>query len=251
MTTPATPSQPERAHAAAAAGASIAQGAHAAESARAHGLYRAQCVGPIESQRARYVALRDRIAAWSRVQLVAVLCAPLIAMWRRQLAAIPLETKWQDRFTNLVTTEGKNAALTHFLKGSSYTASQVLGLIEDTGYSAVAAGNTAASITAAGSGSPANGWNEAPAATCASRGTPSFATASGGTLATSASVSFSIIATDTIKGAFLLCRSTAGVAPSATVGNTSGALYSAGLFSGGDRAVANGDTLNVTYTASL
>ena len=36
-----------------------------------------------------------------------------------------------------------------------------------------------------------------------------------------------------------------------TVGNTNGALYSAGLFSGGDRAVANGDTLNVSYTASL
>lgn len=159
--------------------------------------------------------------------------------------------RWTDRIDNLVTTEGKNAALTHFLKGSSYTASQVLGLIEDTGYTAVAAGNTAANITAVGGGSPTNGWNEAPVGTCAARGTPSFGTASGGSLATSASVSFSILATDTIKGAFLLCRSTAGVAPTTTVGNTSGALYSAGLFTGGDRAVQNGDTLNVSYTASL
>lgn len=159
--------------------------------------------------------------------------------------------KWRDEFNNTVVTEGKNAALTHFLKGSTYTASQVLGLIEDTGYSAIAAGNTAANITAAGGGSPTNGWNEAPSSTCASRGTPSFGSASSGSLATSSSVSFSIIATDTIKGAFLLCRSTGGTAPSSTVGNTSGALYSAGLFSGGDRAVANGDTLNVSYTASL
>ena len=53
-----------------------------------------------------------------------------------------------------------------------------------------------------------------------------------------------------IKGAFLLARSTAGTAPSTTVGNTNGALYSAGLFSGGDKSVANGDTLSVTYTAS-
>lgn len=159
--------------------------------------------------------------------------------------------KWQDTFHNTVVTEGKNAALTHFLKGSAYTASQVMGLIEDTGYSAIAAGNTAGSITAVGGGSPANGWNEAPVGTCATRGTPSFGTASAGSLATSASVSFSILATDTIKGAFLLCRSTAGTAPTTTVGNTSGALYSAGLFSGGDRAVANGDTLNVSYTASL
>ena len=44
-----------------------------------------------------------------------------------------------------------------------------------------------------------------------------------------------ILATDTVKGAALLCRSTAGTAPSTT---------------GGDKAVANGDTLNVTYTAS-
>lgn len=159
--------------------------------------------------------------------------------------------KWTDRIDNLVTTEGKNAILTHFLKGSAYTASQVLGLIEDTGYTAVAAGNTAANITAVGGGSPANGWNEAPVGTCAARGTPSFGTASGGSLATSASVSFSILATDTIKGAFLLCRSTAGTAPTTTVGNTNGALYSAGLFSGGDRSVANGDTLNVSYTASV
>lgn len=159
--------------------------------------------------------------------------------------------KWRDHIDNLVTTEGKNAALTHLLKGSSYTASQVLGLIEDTGYSAVAAGNTAANITAVGGGSPANGWNEAPVSTVAARGTPSFGTASAGSLATSSSVSFSILATDTIKGAFLMIRSGAGTAPTTTVGNTSGAIYSAGLFSGGDRAVSNGDTLNVSYTASL
>lgn len=158
--------------------------------------------------------------------------------------------KWEDVVENLVTTEGKNALLTHFLKGSTYTASQTMGLIEDTGYTAVAVGNTAASITAVGGGSPANGWNEAPVGTCASRGTPSFGTAGSGSLATSAAVAFSILATDTIKGVFLMCRSTAGTAPSATVGNTTGALYSAGLFSGGDRAVASGDTVNVTYTAS-
>jgi hypothetical protein len=159
--------------------------------------------------------------------------------------------KWRDHIDNLVTTEGKNAALTHLLKGSSYTASQVLGLIEDTGYSAVAAGNTAANITAVGGGSPANGWNEAPSSTVATRGTPAFGTASAGSLATSSSVSFSILATDTIKGAFLMIRSGAGTAPTTTVGNTNGAIYSAGLFSGGDRAVSNGDTLNVSYTASL
>ena len=159
--------------------------------------------------------------------------------------------KWRDEFRNTVVTEGKNALLTHGFKASALTQTLVLGLIEDTGYSAISATNTAANITAAGGGSPTNGWNEAPSATCASRGSPSMGTASAGSLATSSAVSFSIIATDTIKGAFMLMKSTAGTAPSTTVGNTSGALYSAGLFTGGDRAVANGDTLNVTYTASL
>lgn len=237
----------ERAHAAARAGADIARHAALNEGATAGGLYLAQCFAPPPHLLAEYIELRDRIDQLSRRHGN----ADQIVLLKRDLDAIPLGLKWQDGFRNTVVTEGKNAALTHFLKGSTYTASQVLGLIEDTGYSSIAAGNTAANITAAGSGSPANGWNEAQSSTAAARGTPSFGTASSGSLATSSSVSFSMLATDTIKGAFLLCRSTGGTAPSTTVGNTSGALYSAGLFSGGDRAVINGDTLNVSYTASL
>jgi hypothetical protein len=34
-------------------------------------------------------------------------------------------------------------------------------------------------------------------------------------------------------------------------GSAGGVLYSAGSFTGGNRSVANGDTLNVTYTFSL
>lgn len=240
----------ERAHAASSAGASLALQALMAERASAGGLYHAECWAPAAHMLREYIDLRDEIAilvagrltrpGWDRLESL-----------RKDLGAIPQELKWHDGFRNTVVTEGKNAALTHFLKGSSYTASQVLGLIEDAGYSAISATNTAANITAVGGGSPTNGWNEAPSSTFATRGTPSFGSASSGSLATSSAVSCSIIATDTIKGAFLLCRSTAGTAPTTTVGNTSGALYSAGLFSGGDRAVANGDTLNVSYTASL
>lgn len=238
------------AHAIAHAGASVARRAEVSEQARATGVYAFDCWRPTPARLDEYIALRDRLAlllragqqrAWAEIEAL-----------RERIAQIPRELAWQDAWVpNLVTTEGKNAALTHVLKGSSYTASQVLGLIEDTGYSAVGATNTAAGITAAGGGSPTNGWNEAPSSTLATRGTPSFGTASSGSLATSSSVSLSMIATDTIKGAFLLMRSAAGTAPTTTVGNTNGALYSAGLFSGGDRAVANGDTLNVSYTASL
>lgn len=231
-------------------GAAIARRVELAEQARASGVYGFDCWRPTPARLDEFIDVRDRLAlllragkrrAWDQIEAL-----------RARLDAIPRELVWQDNYVpNLVTTEGGNAALTHFLKGSSYTASQVLGLIEDTGYSAVAIGNTAGAITAVGGGSPANGWNEAPSATCATRGTPAFGTAGSKALATSSAVAMSMLATDTIKGACLLCRSVAGTAPTTTVGNTSGALYSAGLFTGGDRGVGNGDTLNVSYTASV
>jgi len=159
--------------------------------------------------------------------------------------------KWRDEIKNIVTTEGKNALLTNGFKGSAFTQTMYLGLINGTNYSAVAATNVAASITVGAAAGPANGWNEVAAATVAARGTPSFGTASAGSLALASAVSFSVLATDTIKGCFLMMKSSAGVAPTSAVGNTNGAIYSAGLFSGGDKSVQNGDTLNVSYTASL
>lgn len=206
----------EKAHSIDANGAGVARGVSAVESAEAHGQYFVQCFGPDG------------------------------------------ELKWEDTIENAVCTEGKNAALNHFLKGSAYTSVLALGIIEATGYgfagaqgSGVAATNLASSITAAGGASPANGWNEATSGMAAARGTPSFAVPSAGSVSLSSAVAFSILATATIKGCFVLIKSLAGVAPTTAVGNTSGALWSAGLFTGGDKAVANGDTLNVSYTTSL
>jgi hypothetical protein len=53
--------------------------------------------------------------------------------------------------------------------------------------------------------------------------------------------SFAMTGTATIAGAFLTNVAT----------GTSGVLFSAGDFTGGDKSVASGDTLNVTYTFSL
>lgn len=239
----------EKIHAHAMAGAALIHARSIAEGVNAGGMYAVFGWRPTPARLDEYIALRDTLSALMASPVVRASALHEIEVIRARLAEIPQELLFEDRFCNLVTTEGKNALLTHALKGSTYTASQALGLIEDTGYTAVAAGNTAANITAVGGGSPANGWNEAPVGTCAARQTPSFGTAGSGSLAASAT-SHSILATDTIKGAFLVCRSVAGTAASTTVGATTAALYSAGLFSGGDKAVANGDTLQVTYTAS-
>ena len=53
--------------------------------------------------------------------------------------------------------------------------------------------------------------------------------------------SFSMLGTYTVAGA-LLCNAASG---------TSGLLFSAGDFTGGDKQVDSGDQLNVTYTFSL
>lgn len=138
--------------------------------------------------------------------------------------------KWVDYIDNLVTTVGKNDLLDKYLAGTSYTATWYLGLIGSTSYTAVASGDTASSHA---------GWTESTAYGNSTRPAPSWGSASSGSKASTATA-FSINATATIKGSFLISNSTKG--------GTTGILFSCGLFSGGDRSVVNGDTLNVTYT---
>jgi hypothetical protein len=142
--------------------------------------------------------------------------------------------KWTDTYTNLVTTAGKNDLLDKYLAGSAYTATWYLGLISLTSYTTgPAASDTAATHT---------GWVEDQNYSNATRVAPSFGAASAGSKASTATA-FNINATTTIKGTFLTTLNTKG--------GTTGILYSAGLFSGGDKIVANQDTLNVTYTATI
>lgn len=158
--------------------------------------------------------------------------AQLGGRYRVECVGADGQVKWVDYIDNLVTTVGKNDLLDKYLAGSAYTAAWYLGLISATGYTAVAAGDTSASHA---------GWTESTAYSNATRPAPSWGSASAGSKASTATA-FTINATDTIKGAFLISNSTKG--------GTTGVLYSAGLFAAGDRSVINGDTLNVTYTAS-
>ena len=151
--------------------------------------------------------------------------------------------KWEEKFDNLVTTQGKNHLLNTYLASNTFSAvaggKVFLGIISATGYTAVAAGDTANSHT---------GWTEFSGYSQADRVKPSFAAASSGSKATSSAAVFSITSANTIKGTFLMANNNAGGA--ATKGGYSGILYSAGLFTGGDKIIANGDVVNITYTAS-
>jgi hypothetical protein len=148
--------------------------------------------------------------------------------------------KWEDTFGNLVTTAGKNDMLDKYLSGSSYTATNYLGLISSVSFTAIAAGDTMGSHA---------GWLEAgatnvPLYTQASRPTASWASASAGAKALSSALTYTIGATGgTLKGAFLTTV--------ATKDGTTGILFSAGLFTGGDKVVAPGDTVNVSYSLSV
>jgi hypothetical protein len=115
------------------------------------------------------------------------------------------------------------------------TTTWYLGLVTGPGSGTTyAAGNTLASHA---------GWTENTDYT-GSRKTVTFGTASTAdpsVISNSASPSaFSINGTATIAGAFL-----------ASTTDNSGVLFSAGDFTGGDKSVASGDTLNVTYQFSL
>lgn len=213
--------------------AGVYRGANGVEHMDAHGVYTARCVGPREEVRAEYCRLRDELAAFEQA-------GNIVEQARlRSLMEPMLEEKFVDTFDNLVTTVGKNDALDKHLAGSAYTAAWYMGLISSTSYSAVAAGDTMASHA---------GWLEAgianaPTYSQGARPTAAWSAAAAGSKALSAALTFSITSTGTVKGCFLNSV--------ATKDGTTGILYSAGLFTGGDKVLANGDSLSVSYSASL
>lgn len=141
--------------------------------------------------------------------------------------------KWTDSIENLVVTVGKNDLLDKYFAGSAYTAAWYMGLVDGASTPTYAAGDTLASHA---------GWTESTAYSGTDRATVAWNAASAGSKASTAT-SFSINATATIAGALLTVTQLRAT--------TTGILYSAGSFSGGNRSVVNGDTLNVTYTASV
>lgn len=147
--------------------------------------------------------------------------------------------KWTIEPTNLVVNEGLQDMNAKYFTGSTYTAAWYIGL-----YGAAASNDPTAADTAASH----PGFTEIVPYSNSTRpactfGVPTTANPSVATN-TLSPAAFNIDATATVGGAFLISNNTKS--------GTSGVLFSASDFtSPGDRVVASGDTLNVTYTFSL
>lgn len=147
--------------------------------------------------------------------------------------------KWEDSAKNIVVNTGLQDMNAKYFSGSAYTAAWYIGLVTGPG-----AGNTYAAADTLASHA---GWTEDTGYSGGDRATATFGTATTAdpsVINNSGSVGvFSINATTTIAGAFLtnIEDNTDNV----------GLLFSVSSFTGGDRAVVSGDTLNVTYEFSL
>jgi hypothetical protein len=149
--------------------------------------------------------------------------------------------KWSDTFHNLVVNQGLANMNGAYLAGTAQTTTWYLGLVTGPGSGTTfAAGDTLASHA---------GWTENTAYTTGGgagvRASVTFGSATSANPSvisnTAAPSSFTMSGTATIAGAFLASVSS----------GTAGILFSEGDFTGGDKSVASGDTLNVTYTFSL
>jgi hypothetical protein len=155
--------------------------------------------------------------------------------------------KWEDTIGNLVVAVGKQLMLDTLLSGSAYTATARMGLVSGASAPTYAAADTQASHA---------GWLESGLANAptysGSRPTITFSSAtSSGTTPTNvttkagaAAVSFTFTGSGTVAGCFI------NINGSATIDNTTGTLYSAGSFTGGNKTVASTDVLNVTYSTT-
>lgn len=142
--------------------------------------------------------------------------------------------KWADEARNLVVTEGRTDLLERYFRGSAYTAAHYIGLTDGT--PTPAAGDTMGSHA---------GWAEVTAYSQAARPTYTPGAAAAGSIDNSASRGeFGINADATVIGGLFLTTSP-------TKGGTAGTLYGVAPFSGGDRTLGNGDTLQVTATATV
>ena len=156
----------------------------------------------------------------------------------------------QYEFPNGITNQGKNKLLDVMFHGVSAITTWWLGLISNSGYSALAAGDTYAQIGGS------NGWTEFTDYTDAGNGgsastRPEWTegAASGQAITNASPVVFDITGSGTVKGLFLVGG--AANAQNKSDHEAAGAvLWATALFGSGDVPVNANDQLKVTYTVS-
>jgi len=154
-------------------------------------------------------------------------------------------------FKNGITNEGKNFLLDVMFHATSAMTTWYLGLIDNAGFSALAAADIYDNINQAG-----NGWDEFSNYTddgnsdsTTTRPTWTEGAASGQSITNSSPVIFDVTGTGTVKGVFAAAGTNAQTKGDHTAG-AAHKLWATALFTGGDVAVQNGDQLKVTYTVS-
>lgn len=235
----------EKSNAQALSGAAVLKGCYVSEDSRVTGKYLIRHFAPKNE--------RDRMECHRLLKAIDRLSRKRIAFRRhtrvqrmQQRYDSLVEVKSVDTANNVVCTLGKNVMLDAALAGSGYSVvGPYMGLISSVSYGAgPVAGDTMASHsgwTEAGSGSNYPLYTT-PRKTCA------WNSAASGSKALSAALSFPIITTGgTVKGCFIVY----GTGAVSTIADTNGTLYSAGLFTSGDKVVAVGDTLQVSYQTSM
>jgi len=146
--------------------------------------------------------------------------------------------KWEAESQNLVVNVGLQYMAGTALTSTTQITTWYIGLYGAGASNTPAAGDTMASHAGWTEVTPYAGARPTATFAAATNANPSVVTNS------ASPASFSINATQTVGGAFLVSNSTAG--------GSTGTLFSAADFqSPGDRSVVSGDTLNVTYTFSL
>lgn len=140
--------------------------------------------------------------------------------------------KWSDRLKNGVCNAGLTDLLDVYLRQQA-NSTWYIGLIDNSGYSAIAAADTSASHA---------GWTESTDYTAATRQAWGPSAAASQSITNGSAVSLTMNATKTIKGAFLISNSTKG--------GSTGTLFCTALFSQGNRSVVNLDVLAITYTVA-
>jgi hypothetical protein len=135
---------------------------------------------------------------------------------------------------NLTTNVGRDYMINGAFNGGTVGSSWYIGLMDGTGFTGGAVGDTMSSHS---------GWTENVAYSQSNRVAWTQGSSSSGVITNASPAVFSINANGTLAGAF--------ITNSNTKSGTSGTLWNTVAYVSGLLTVSNGDTVNITYTYAL